>query len=64
MQQVIDVDAPGEKKLGVPHPKVKKIVFPYCVVNFARQEDMVSFETEFNKAVKDLKESLEPAAAK
>ena len=36
--------------------KQKKILFPYCVVNFSRQEEMANFETEFTKAVATLKE--------
>ena len=33
----------------------KKIIFPFCVVNFSRQEEMANFETEFGKAALALK---------
>ncbi len=51
MQQTLDVDV---EKDGAK-TKQKKIVFPYCVVNFSRQEEMLNFETEFTKAVEELK---------
>jgi hypothetical protein len=35
--------------------KQVKIIFPYCVINFSRQEEMANFETEFGKAVLALK---------
>jgi len=35
--------------------KRRKILFPYCVINFSRQEEMANFETEFGKAVEALK---------
>ena len=30
-------------------------MFPYCVVNFPRNEEMATFETEFNQALSKLK---------
>ena len=56
MQQNIDVQV---EKDGIK-TKQKKVVFPYCVVNFSRQEEMIIFETEFTKAVEELKKA--PAA--
>ena len=57
IQQHIQVDGP--KKDGEATPaKVRKIVFPYAVINFSRQEEMIGFETEFKKAVEDLKQDL------
>ena len=35
--------------------KQKKVIFPFCAVNFSRQEEMINFETEFLKAVTELK---------
>jgi len=43
------VDKEGKKT------KQKKIVFPYCVINFQRPEEMLTFETEFGKAVAEIK---------
>ena len=55
MQQVIEVTQ-GE---GPDKKKVKKSVVSFCVINFNRQEEMVQFETEFNKAVEALKTPAE-----
>ena len=57
MQQVIEVTQ-GE---GPDKKKVKKSVVSFCVINFNRQEEMVQFETEFNKAVEALKAEQAPA---
>ena len=51
VQQTIDVQVEKDGK----KEKQKKIIFPYCVINFSRQEEMINFETEFVKAVNELK---------
>lgn len=35
--------------------KQRKVIFPFCVVNFCRSEEMGIFETEFKKAIEELK---------
>lgn len=51
VQQTIDVEVEKDGK----KVKQKKIIFPFCVINFSRQEEMITFETEFTKAVSELK---------
>lgn len=55
MQQTVDVDVEGKDGKKT---KQKKVVFPYCVVNFIRREEMLTFETEFNNAVAELKKEV------
>ena len=52
MQQTIDVEVEGENGTKT---KKKKVVFPFYVINFIRPEEMLSFETEFTKALQELK---------
>ena len=35
--------------------KQRKVIFPFTVINFCRAEEMASFETEFKKAIEELK---------
>ena len=37
--------------------KQKKIVFPFCCINFSRTEEMANFETEFTKGVEEMKKA-------
>ena len=53
VQMTIDVQDPKEG--ATPKDKIKKIIFPFCCINFNRQEEMLNFETEFTKAVEELK---------
>lgn len=43
--------------------KQKQIKFPFCVVNLPRHEDMINFETEFKKAIEELKAQEQKSAS-
>ena len=58
MQYTMQVDAVVDGK----NTKQSKIAFPFCCINFTRQEEMVNFETEFTKAVEELKKEAGTAA--
>ena len=51
MQYTAQVDKEVDGKMV----KQPKITFPFCCINFSRQEEMLSFETEFKKAVEEIK---------
>lgn len=51
MQLTVDMEVAE----GIVSTKYKKVIFPFCVVNFARSEEMIVFETEFKKAIEELK---------
>ena len=42
--------------------KQKKIIFPYCVIDFKHQEELINFETEFTKAADELKKEGDKAS--
>ena len=52
MQTTEDVEVAKEDGTKT---KQKQIKFPFCVVNLPRHEDMINFETEFKKAIEELK---------
>ena len=51
MQYTAQVDKVVDGKMV----KQPKITFPFCCINFSRQEEMLIFETEFKKAVDEIK---------
>ena len=55
MQQTVEIDKFDDDKHA--YYKQKKIIFPYCLINFQRSEDMLTFKSEFEKAVAELKGS-------
>ena len=56
MQLTVEVQVPKEEGSLQKAGKQKKIIFPYCVIDFKHQEEMINFETEFTKAAAELKE--------
>ena len=61
MQLTVEVQVPKEDGSN-QHVKQKKIIFPYCVIDFKHQEEMINFETEFTKAAAELKKAGGQAA--